>query len=204
MKSSETLRYASHFMLHFGDGRTSIGLAAAFAVYGFVGNDRRALRTASQTIEATIASGVLVQLLKRISGRESPQMATRHQGEWRPFPRWSTYNRHQPRYYAFPSGHMTTAIATITVIAENYPEAEWIRPVGYVLAALMGASLVNVGWHWYSDFPLAIALGHTFGMVAAHRSEWDGEDGSDPGSGGLHVIHGVTQDGVGVTLALSF
>ena len=205
MRNSETIHDASHVILHFGDGKASFGLAAAFALYGIAGDDRRALRTASQTVEAVIASGIAVQLLKRVTGRESPQMATVRHGEWRPFPAWGTYNRHQPRYYAFPSGHMTTAIATITVVAENYPEVRWIRPVGYVLAALMGASLVNVGWHWYSDFPLAIAMGYSFGMIASHREDDDpmGEGGIS-GPAGLRILPGVNADGLGVTLALCF
>jgi hypothetical protein len=203
-RQSETIHDASHIIIHLGDGRTSFGIAAAFAIYGLAGDDQRALRTASQTVEATIASGVIVQLFKRITGRESPQMSTARHGEWRPFPSWSVYNRHQPKYYAFPSGHMTTAIATITVIAENYPEATWIRPVGYSLATLMGVSLVNVGWHWYSDFPLAFAMGYAFGMAAAHRLDWGTDDGNDADPVGFRLLPGGTGAGPGLTLAFCF
>jgi hypothetical protein len=28
--------------------------------------------------------------------------------------------------------------------------------------------MVNNGIHWYSDYPLAIVLGYTFGMIASH------------------------------------
>lgn len=199
-----TVHDASHVILRFGDGKTAFGLAAAFAGYGFVSDDRRALRTASQTIEATIASGIVVQLLKRVAGRESPQMSNARNAQWRPFPSWSTYNRHQPRYYAFPSGHMTTAIATVTVIAENYPEATWIRPFGYSCAGLMAVSLVNVGWHWYSDFPLAVAMGYAFGMAAAHRGGWGSSADDDTSDAGLRVFPGGTAGGPGVTLAFCF
>jgi len=32
----------------------------------------------------------------------------------------------------------------------------------------VGLGLVNNGWHWYSDFPLGIALGYAFGKIVAH------------------------------------
>src|SRR5664279_4126820 len=48
------------------------GLAAAFAAYGFIAGDNRALRTGSQIVETILASGTVVQVLKHITGRESP------------------------------------------------------------------------------------------------------------------------------------
>jgi membrane-associated phospholipid phosphatase len=203
---SADFRYGSNLVLRAGDGKTTLGISAAFALYGFLGDDPRALRTASGTVEALLASGIAVQILKRISGRESPIVATRTNGTWRPFPAFKAYNRDQPRYYAFPSGHLTTAMATLTVIAENYPEAHWIRPVGYSIVGLTGVSLVSKGWHWYSDFPLAIALGYTFGRIAAHHD--DDARGPDeiPGSQStsLRVLPNIGPQGTGIMLALSF
>ena len=166
---SADVRFASNQFLRAGDGKTTLEIAGAFALYGFVADDSRALRTASGTVEALLASGIAVQLFKRVAGRESPQVVTQGNGKWRPFPSIQTYNKNQPRYYAFPSGHLTTEMATLTVIAENYPEMKWIRPVGYSIVGLTGVSLVNKGWHWYSDFPLAIAMGYTFGPRLASR-----------------------------------
>ncbi len=203
---SGDVRYATNQILRAGDGRTTLGVAAAFALYGFVGDDTRALRTASGTVEALIASGLAVQVLKRIAGRESPQVVTQGNGKWRPFPSISAYNKNQPRYYAFPSGHLTTVMATVTVIAENYPDEKWIRPAGYGIAGLTAVSLVNKGWHWYSDFPLAIALGYTFGRIAAHHDD----DGTAPelvpaqDHASLHVLPSIRREGAGVMLALNF
>jgi membrane-associated phospholipid phosphatase len=203
---SEEVRFGSNQFIRAGDGKTTLGIAAAFALYGFVGDDTRALRTASGTVEALLASGIAVQVLKRIAGRESPQVMTQGRGAWRPFPGLKVYNSNQPRYYAFPSGHITTVMATVTVIAENYPEASWIRPVGYGIVGLTGVSLVNKGWHWYSDFPLAIVMGYTFGRIAAHHDD----DAAGPeavpasGSASLRVLPNITPEGTGVTLALTF
>jgi len=77
------------------------------------------------------------------------------------------------RYNAFPSGHLTTALATLTVIANNYPEQSWIRPVGYVTCAGLAVGLVAQSIHWWSDFPLAIALGYGFGSLLSPNPKED-------------------------------
>jgi membrane-associated phospholipid phosphatase len=171
ISSSRFSRSSADVLAFTGDGRLTLGLAGIFALHGFVWKDDRSLRVASQTVEALLASGIVVQILKRVSGRESPQVASSPRGAWRPFPSLRGYNANQPRYYAFPSGHVTTAMATLTVLTENYPDQTWMRPAGYVIIGLAGVSLVSKGWHWYSDFPLAVALGYSFGMIAAHRDD---------------------------------
>lgn len=164
-RNSEDAREASDYMVALGDGRLHFGIAGAFAAYGFLAGDNRALRTASQTVEAVVATGIVVQVLKRVTGRESPVMASRHRGRWKFFPNLKKYHENEPVYYAFPSGHISTAMATLTVISENYPEHRWIKPVGYSLVGLLGVGLVAKGMHWYSDLPLGVALGYMFGKT---------------------------------------
>ena len=67
---------------------------------------------------------------------------------------------------AFPSGHLATVMATVTVLADNYPEKKWIKPVGYSVVGLVGTAMVGNGVHWVGDYPLAIGLGYVFGKVA--------------------------------------
>ncbi len=160
--------YWSSFFADLGDGRSQFGLAGAFALYGVAAGDSRSLRTGSQLLEAVLSSGAVVQLLKHITGRESPFVATRPTGTWRFFPNQIEYHKKVPHYDAFPSGHICTSIATVTVIAENYPEVWWIKPVGYVLTGLIGVGMVNEGIHWYSDYPLGLMLGYAFGMIVSH------------------------------------
>jgi len=167
-RSSDTFHDAAGYAVALGDGKLHLAIAGTFACYGWLFDDSRALRTASQTMEAFIATGVTVQVLKRVTGRESPIEATHHSGRWKFFPHPSNYQRNQARYYAFPSGHISTAMATLTVIAENYPEQRWIKPVGYTLVGALGFGLVSRGMHWYSDLPLGVALGYLFGKLAAH------------------------------------
>jgi hypothetical protein len=56
-------------------------------------------------------------------------------------------------------------MATITVISENYPESNYVKPVGYSLLGVLGIGLVSKDMHWFSDFPLAMALGYEFGKI---------------------------------------
>ncbi len=160
-------------LVSVGDGLYQFGFIGTMAVYGFASHDSRALRTASQMTEAILATGVVVQVLKRITGRESPIVATEDRGEVRPFPNFNEYQRHQPKYYSFPSGHIATTTAALTVLCENFPEAKWMRPVSCILIGAVGGSLVSKGWHWYSDLPLGIALGYSFGVIAAHPEGFD-------------------------------
>jgi len=159
----------SDLFTEIGDGRTQFGLAAAFAAYGFVGGDNRALRTASQIVEAVLAAGAVVQVLKHATGRESPFVATASTGKWQLLPNQIDYHKHVPHYDAFPSGHIATSVAAFVVIAENYPEYKWfIMPASYTLSALICIGMVNKGIHWYSDYPLGIAIGYTFGKLISN------------------------------------
>ena len=110
-----------------GDGVVHISLAAGFLTFGLFKNDNRALQTASQLAEGMVTVGFSTQLLKHITGRESPFVSTRDGGRWVFFPDQIEYHKHVPNYDAYPSGHLATSMMTVTVIAENYPERKWIR-----------------------------------------------------------------------------
>jgi len=202
---SSPVRSGSDLFVQVGNGGTHLAVAAGFGLYGWIASDSRSVRTASQTAEALIASGIVVQVLKHITGRESPVEATREGGKWHFFPSWKEYQHHPARYYAFPSGHITTTMSTVTVIVENYPEVAWLRPVGYVLVGLVGISLVNVGYHWYSDLPLGLALGYSMGMIAAHREllSRDAPKG-DETAPRVRLSPAFTPAGGGLMLAVSF
>jgi membrane-associated phospholipid phosphatase len=178
--SSTPVQRLSDAFVGVGDGSFQFGLAAAFGAYGLIApvldhsvstqNTDRALRTASQTVEVILACGGVVQLLKHVTGRESPFLATTRNGAWRFFPNQLDYLKHTPAYDAFPSGHLGTASATLFVIENNYPELTWLKPVGWVTLAGVATGLVAQGVHWWSDFPLALALGYGFAqLVSPHQ-----------------------------------
>jgi len=166
---SKSLNSFTDNFVYVGDAKWHLGLSGAALLFGYLSGDRQLQNTAFQTAEAVIASGLFVQLLKRISGRESPAVYTKPGGYWDLFPDLGEYQHRQPEYYAFPSGHITSATAFFTVISGNYPELKWIKPVSYGLICLLGISLVNHDMHWYSDLPLGIAIGYAFGKIISNR-----------------------------------
>ena len=148
-----------------GEGIPPLLVSAGLWGFGLIKNDYRARTTASQIVQATLAAGLVTQLLKRTTGRESPFRATQDGGKWRPFPKPSVYQKSVPMYDAFPSGHMGTLVSTYVVITENYPEKKWIRPVGISIMSLVGLAMINNDVHWTSDYPLAIGMGYAVGKA---------------------------------------
>ncbi len=150
-----------------GDGVTHFTIAGCFFVDGLITKDLRAKQTASQLTECILSTGFVTQLIKHLTGRESPYVASVPGGKWSLFPNQKTYAEHVPNHDAFPTGHLATAMATVTVIADNYPEYSYIKPVGYGLMGLLAFAMVNNGVHWISDYPLGIALGYGFAKITA-------------------------------------
>jgi membrane-associated phospholipid phosphatase len=159
---------AADFFAYLGDGKVQFGIAAAYAFYGVGFGDSRALRTASQTVEGILATGGVIQLLKHLTGRESPFVATTPTGRWDLLPNQVDYAKHVPHYDAFPSGHIATATSTVVILAENYPEYPWIKWVGYPILAGISVGLVATSIHWWSDIPLGFAIGYSFGKLVAN------------------------------------
>jgi membrane-associated phospholipid phosphatase len=148
-------------LYQLGQGFPSLLIGAGLFTYGKIQNDYRALSTANQLAETFILMGAGTQIIKRITGRQSPsEVPAEADGEWHLFPSFKSYQNHTPFYDAFPSGHLATLMSTVTVLAENYPENKWIKPVGYSVIGLVGYSMINNNVHWASDYPLAIALGY--------------------------------------------
>jgi len=169
----------SSFLYFMGDGWSSVLTAGGLATAGAITGDSRALRTASEVVESFLATGITAQVLKRSFGRETPSEQARNGshdgGRWRPFPSFSEYGDNVPGYDAFPSGHLSTVMSTVTVVALNYPEKRWIRPLGYSAMSVLAFQMMNNGVHWASDYPLAIAFGDLFAhiVVARGRTERD-------------------------------
>ena len=202
---SPTFQGFSDWMNLTFDGRIEFGIVGGFAAYGFVFGNVRAIRTASEAMEAILACGGVVQFLKYATGRESPYLSTTRTGEWVFFPNYGQYSKNVERYDAFPSGHLSSGMATLIVIAENYPELTWLKPAGYVVLGAVASSLVACSVHWWSDYPLALALGYSFGEIAAHPLGVTIADKKDGGAGTRLSVEPVEfPNGVGLGLALSF
>ena len=156
-------------LYYIGDGYTQLGLVSGMMTYGLMANDYRALSTASQNIEALLVTGIVVQILKRTTGREAPFTRSQASGKWQLFPNQKDYNYNTPNYDAFPSGHIATVMAATVVFSDNYPEYGYIKPVGYGLMGLLAFGMLNNGVHWAGDYPVGIAIGYTSGKLVTSR-----------------------------------
>jgi membrane-associated phospholipid phosphatase len=156
-------------LYQIGEGGTSMLVSGGLYIYGKISKDYRALQTASDLAETFITMGITTQVLKRISGRESPFVRTQPGGAWHPFPSFKEYQQNTPSYDAFPSGHLATMMATVTVLTTNYPEKKWIGILGYSLIGLSGWAMINTEVHWIADYPLALALGYISGKITCLR-----------------------------------
>ncbi len=156
-------------LYQLGEGGTSMMLAGGLWIYGKIRNDWRAINTANDLAETFITMGLTTQILKRSTGRESPFMSTQPGGKWTAFPAFSEYQRNTSAYDAFPSGHLATMMATVTVLTSNYPEKKWIKPVGYTLIGMTAWAMMNTEVHWAGDYPLAIAIGYLSGKITTMR-----------------------------------
>ncbi|MBN2166289.1 MAG: phosphatase PAP2 family protein [Marinilabiliaceae bacterium] len=165
-------------LYYIGDGITELGVNAGFYIYGLAKNDYRALRVANQLSEGMIAVGIYVQVMKHLTMHETPErrsMPEYPRGRWKffnvtdPIGSIKEYHSSVPSNDAYPSGHLSIAMMATTVIALNYPEKRWIKPVCYSLMGLCGYQMINNGVHWISDYPLAFAMGYSFGKVIVNR-----------------------------------
>ncbi len=200
---SSAFRSFTDDLVWAGDGRVEFGVAGVFAAYGLALDDSRAIRTGSEVAEAILASGIVDQLLKHISGRQRPQAATEPGGDWTFVPGQLSYLRHEPQYDAFPSGHITSATALLVVIGENYPELTWFKPASYVMMGAIAMSLDAYGYHWWSDIPLGIFLGYSFGEIASHPFSLNLGHGTSGESPRLLFQPVMIPEGLGMGLSLS-
>ncbi len=153
-----------------GEGGTSMLVAGGLFIYGKIKKDKQAINTAGDLTETFITMGVATQIIKRISGRESPFKATQPGGSWKPFPSLHNYQSNTSRYDAFPSGHLATMMATVTTLTLNYPKNKWIKPVGYTLMCVSSWAMINTEVHWISDYPLALALGYVAAKITYKKN----------------------------------
>lgn len=163
---------SSSAIYHIGNGGTTLLLSTGFLIYGKIHKDYRALNTSSELAEILISVGLVSQTFKRITGRQSPVRAIESgndSGHWTPFPSFKAFKENTPNYDAMPSGHLATYVASLFVIATNYPEKKWIKPVGYTLGGLLAFKMVSSKVHWTSDYPFAILIGYAMGKNAANR-----------------------------------
>jgi membrane-associated phospholipid phosphatase len=177
-----------------GDFGVDCGIAGLFALGGLVLKDRKARDTGLMALETLLHTGVLVQVVKHIAGRQRPQVENGIDYWHGPAGLTKRYSQGSfSRYDSFFSGHTVSAWSLATVIAENYKEHAWVPVACYGLATLVGLSRLTEDAHWLSDVFIGAAIGYTVGrmVVRNQRRRFQVAPALAPGGGGLAFSYEV-------------
>ncbi len=148
---------------------STIGFGLLSAAFG----KEKGVQTSLLATQAMITSGMWVQLLKQLTGRERPDASYIFSGEeggrWHgPFEKYSgkiVDDRSRFSYDSFPSGHTASAFSIATVFATQYKETKIVPVLSYSLASMVGISRLLEHKHWASD----VFLGAVFGYVCGKQ-----------------------------------
>lgn len=150
-----------------GDGWLHMSIAVGFLSKGHFLNETKSYNVGIQMVHSMFTSTIYNQALKRSFGRETPNFATKKRGALRPFPGIDKYGEETAKYDAMPSGHIMTVTSQFTIFHLNYPQyAPWTFTVGAIWGTALMLQMANNGVHWWSDYPLGIAMGYLFGREA--------------------------------------
>jgi len=151
------------------------GTAAAFLCVGLIAKDDKAVRTGALALSAMLQSGILVQVLKGLPGRQRPYWAKGVDHWSGPIGFFERFESGQSgKYDSFPSGHTITAFSLATVVAMQYGEHVWVPVFAYSVATGTALSRLTENKHWLSDVLVGGFLGHVIGrmIVLNHRRRY--------------------------------
>jgi membrane-associated PAP2 superfamily phosphatase len=156
--------------------------AGLFSVAGFglvsaAFKNEKGVQTSLLASQAYITSGVWVQIIKHITGRERPiatDINSQQKGEhwYGPFV-WfdQDFVSRKPgsSINSFPSGHTAAAFSIATVFAMQYKDKPAIPIISYSVATLVGISRLAERKHWASDVFVGALIGYLCGrQVVMH------------------------------------
>jgi len=160
---SSTLSDISPVVTNLGDGTFSLGVFSGYLGYGFLLDNAKAREVGKIGLESFAVSGLVVQLMKYVFGREQPNVATHAGGKWNGLFSYFRGNAGRSRGFAsfdsFPSGHTTTIFAAATTLADMYDEP-WVTYTSYSVASVVAISRVMERTHWMSDCFVGALIGY--------------------------------------------
>ena len=149
--NSSSAENISKVVTHFGDGGFLAGLITALYVSGELSHNNSLRKTALLGLESWLTTGVIVTSLKIVTGRARP---------------WTGESSHtfhpfsiKSGFHSFPSGHVSSAFAVATVIADQSKKV-YIDILAYSLATMVAISRVHIDKHWASDTLVGFSIGY--------------------------------------------
>jgi membrane-associated phospholipid phosphatase len=149
-------------------GLYSIG---ALGLISAVSNNQKGVQTSLLASQAVLTSGVWMQIIKHLTGRERPfadyANSKSEAGRWHgPFVQYdqdSPFHQNPSSFDSFASGHTATAFSIATVFATRYKNIKAIPIISYSLASLVGITRLTEHEHWASDVFVGAVFGYLCG-----------------------------------------
>ena len=134
----------------FGNGLYIVPALAGFYIFGHFDENAKAKRTALIAAESFLVTGLFVTVMKATFGRSRPSSGESS----------TTFSAFSTGSTSFPSGHAISAFSIATVIANEYEDVPYIKPISYGIATMTALSRINDEKHWASDVFFGAALGY--------------------------------------------
>ena len=169
-----SVRGISSWVTKFG-GRYETFLLVGLGAYGFIFKDEKIKTTTLLATQAYITSGLMSDLIKRITGKQRPGFVDPRTNEAEPMFHGPFYhardiNGNKISVVSFPSGHTTAAFSAATVFAIEYRDNPWVPILSYTAATLIGLSRITENKHWITDVFAGAALGcEEFAAAVVYR-----------------------------------
>jgi len=171
----------------FGGSWGVYSVIAAGAISAACKNEK-GLQTSLLATQAMITSGVWVNIIKILTGRERPiadyTFSKTPGGNWYgPFSKWDQdlkIRKPVSEYDAFPSGHTATAFSIAAVFASQYKDIKAIPVICYSVATLVGISRLTEHEHWASDVFVGGIIGYLCGKQVVNHYNKTHRDPANP------------------------
>jgi membrane-associated phospholipid phosphatase len=175
-KDHKWINKSSPVITNFGGSWGVYSVIAAGALSAACKNEK-GLQTSLMATQAMITSGVWVNIIKILTGRERPiadyTFSNTEGGKWYgPFSKWDQHlkiRKPVSEFDAFPSGHTATAFSIATVFASQYKDIKAIPVICYSAATLVGISRLTEHEHWASDVFVGGIMGYLCGKQVVNH-----------------------------------
>ena len=178
---------SSPVITNFG-GDWGVYSVVATGLISAVCKNEKGVQTSLLATQAMTTSGVWVNIIKILTGRERPKadytFSKKESGAWYgPFSAWDqdlAVRKPVSEFDAFPSGHTATAFSIATVFATQYKDIKAVPIICYSAATLVGLSRLTEHQHWASDVFVGGILGYLCGkqVVKNYNKNHPGKDDS--------------------------
>ena len=171
----------------FGEVTYMSGASVALWAAGEMTDNVRLQRVGLNALQAIMTAQLLTEATKYIGGRIRPAFTDNS---------WDFFSSDSGAD-SFASGHVATAFAFATVVAQEYKKDHpWVPYVAYTLASGTAFARMNDNRHWASDVALRAIWGIGAGWMVDKYSPFRDER--------IRLMPMVAQDGYGIRGSMQF